>query len=89
MDDVDFSTGSVGLGVAMTAFASLTQDYLAARGAVKPERMGRMISLLGDAELMNREFENYEVVTAAEIHEEAKLLLDEKNSNTIYYYAAN
>ena len=45
--------------------------------------------LLGDAELMNREFENYEVVTAAEIHEEAKLLLDEKNSNTIYYYAAN
>ncbi|MBW8858710.1 MAG: transketolase [Caulobacter sp.] len=50
-DDVDFSTGSVGLGVAMTVFASLTQDYLAARGAVKPERMGRMISLLGDAEL--------------------------------------
>lgn len=50
-DDVDFSTGSVGLGVAMTAFAALTQDYLAARGAVPPERMGRMISLLGDAEL--------------------------------------
>jgi pyruvate dehydrogenase E1 component len=35
----------------MTAFASLAQDYLAARGAVKPEKMGRMISLLGDAEL--------------------------------------
>ncbi|WP_425999666.1 transketolase [Caulobacter sp. DWR1-3-2b1] len=51
VDDVDFSTGSVGLGVAMTAFASLAQDYLAARGAVKPESMGRMISLLGDAEL--------------------------------------
>ncbi|HJV41580.1 transketolase [Caulobacter sp.] len=51
VDDVDFSTGSVGLGVAMTAFASLAQDYLAARGAVKPEKMGRMISLLGDAEL--------------------------------------
>ncbi|MBX3479138.1 MAG: transketolase [Caulobacter sp.] len=50
-DDVDFSTGSVGLGVAMTAFASLTQDYLAARGAIKPDAMGRMISLLGDAEL--------------------------------------
>jgi pyruvate dehydrogenase E1 component len=50
-DDVDFSTGSVGLGVAMTAFASLVQDYLAARGAVPPERIGRMISLLGDAEL--------------------------------------
>ena len=51
IDDVDFSTGSVGLGVAMTAFASLTQDYLAARGAIKPDAMGRMISLLGDAEL--------------------------------------
>jgi pyruvate dehydrogenase E1 component len=50
-DDVDFSTGSVGLGVAMTAFASLTQDYLAARGAIHPDAMGRMISLLGDAEL--------------------------------------
>jgi pyruvate dehydrogenase E1 component len=51
IDDVDFSTGSVGLGVAVTAFASLVQDYLAARGRVAPERMGRMISLLGDAEL--------------------------------------
>jgi len=51
IDDVDFSTGSVGLGVAMTAFASLAQDYLAARGAVKAEGVGRMISLLGDAEL--------------------------------------
>lgn len=45
--------------------------------------------LLGDAALMNREFENYEVVTAAAIHEEAALLFDEKNSNTIYYYAAS
>src|ERR1041384_7075817 len=26
-DDVDFSTGSVGLGVAQTLFSSLTQDY--------------------------------------------------------------
>ncbi len=29
---VDFSTGSVGLGVAVTAFASLVQDYLIAHG---------------------------------------------------------
>ncbi|MDR3509031.1 MAG: transketolase [Caulobacteraceae bacterium] len=50
-DDVDFSTGSVGLGVAMTAFASITQDYMLAHGRLKPERAGRMISLLGDAEL--------------------------------------
>ena len=27
-DGVDFSTGSVGLGVAMTLFASLVQDYV-------------------------------------------------------------
>src|SRR5690606_27994021 len=30
-DDVDFSTGSVGLGVAMTGFASLVQDYVHAK----------------------------------------------------------
>jgi pyruvate dehydrogenase E1 component len=49
-DDVDFSTGSVGLGVAITAFASLVQDYLAARGwGAGPE--GRMIAFVGDAEL--------------------------------------
>ncbi|MDQ2765441.1 MAG: transketolase, partial [Pseudomonadota bacterium] len=50
-DDVDFSTGSVGLGVAITAFASLVQDYVLAHGLMAPERAGRMISLLGDAEL--------------------------------------
>jgi pyruvate dehydrogenase E1 component len=50
-DDVDFSTGSVGLGVAMTAFASIAQDYLLAHDLLAPERAGRMISLLGDAEL--------------------------------------
>src|SRR5436190_11954203 len=30
-DDVDFSTGSVGLGVAMTTFAALVQEYLQAK----------------------------------------------------------
>ncbi len=50
-DDVDFSTGSVGLGVAMTAFASIAQDYLLAHDRLSPERSGRMICLLGDAEL--------------------------------------
>ncbi len=49
-DDVDFSTGSVGLGAAVTAFASLAQDYLKAHGLLnQPE--GRMIALVGDAEL--------------------------------------
>lgn len=48
---VDFSTGSVGLGVAITAFASLVQDYLIAHGQLSPDEAGRMIALMGDAEL--------------------------------------
>src|SRR5436853_5839285 len=49
-DDVDFSTGSVGLGVAQTLFSSLTQDYVRSHFPTeRPE--GRMISLVGDAEL--------------------------------------
>jgi pyruvate dehydrogenase E1 component len=48
---VDFSTGSVGLGVAVTAFASLVQDYLLAHGMIEPADAGRMVALMGDAEL--------------------------------------
>jgi pyruvate dehydrogenase E1 component len=55
-DDVDFSTGSVGLGVAQTLFSSLVQDYVRAHGwgqeingKARPE--GRMVALVGDAEL--------------------------------------
>jgi pyruvate dehydrogenase E1 component len=49
-DDVDFSTGSVGLGVAMTGFASLIQDYVHAKW--KPSwPKGRMVALMGDAEI--------------------------------------
>jgi pyruvate dehydrogenase E1 component len=48
---VDFSTGSVGLGVAVTAFSSLVQDYLVAHGQLCEEDTGRMIALMGDAEL--------------------------------------
>jgi len=51
VDDVDFSTGSVGLGVAVTAFASLVQDYIAAKSWAGPRDLGRMIALVGDAEL--------------------------------------
>jgi pyruvate dehydrogenase E1 component len=47
---VDFSTGSVGLGVGVTLFASLAQDYLAAHGLIEGPP-GRMIALMGDAEL--------------------------------------
>jgi pyruvate dehydrogenase E1 component len=50
-DDVDFSTGSVGLGVAQTLFSSLVQDYVRAHGWGLERPEGRMIALLGDAEL--------------------------------------
>ncbi len=51
IDDVDFSTGSVGLGVAATAFSSIIQDYLAAKSWTADRPLGRMVALVGDAEL--------------------------------------
>ncbi len=51
IDDVDFSTGSVGLGVGITAFASMMQDFITAKPWAKPSEQGRMIALIGDAEL--------------------------------------
>src|SRR3979411_3058412 len=51
VDDVDFSTGSVGLGVAQTLFSSLTQDYVRAHGWGRALPGGRMVALVGDAEL--------------------------------------
>ena len=51
-DDVDFSTGSVGLGAALTVFASLAQEYVLQKGLAPPDRPpGRMVALVGDAEL--------------------------------------
>src|SRR5713101_6075836 len=51
-EDVDFSTGSVGLGVAVTSFAALVQDYVRLKG-LTPETLplGRMVAIVGDAEL--------------------------------------
>ncbi len=51
VDDVDFSTGSVGLGVAQTLFASLVQDYVRAKGWTQDRPAGRMVALVGDAEM--------------------------------------
>ncbi|WP_431300210.1 transketolase [Tabrizicola sp. BL-A-41-H6] len=51
VDDVDFSTGSVGLGAAITTFASLIQDYVNAKNWGRDLPLGRMIALVGDAEL--------------------------------------
>jgi len=50
--EIDFSTGSVGLGVAATSFAALIQDYVRLHGLL-PEGVppGRHIAIAGDAEL--------------------------------------
>lgn len=50
--EVDFSTGSVGLGVAITSFAALMADYVRLHGLVPDDRpQGRMVAIAGDAEL--------------------------------------
>ena len=50
--EIDFSTGSVGLGVALTSFGSLVQDYVRLHN-LAPEGLpaGRHVAIVGDAEL--------------------------------------
>lgn len=49
---VDFSTGSVGLGAAVTNFSALTESYLRLKDMLpKNEKPGRMVALVGDAEM--------------------------------------
>jgi len=50
--EVDFSTGSVGLGVALASFGSLVQDYVHLHD-LAPEGLpqGRHVAVVGDAEL--------------------------------------
>lgn len=51
-DDVDISTGSVGMGPAMTSFLSMVQDYLRRHvDSVAEREPGRMVALVGDAEM--------------------------------------
>ncbi|WP_298222592.1 transketolase [Acidocella sp.] len=50
--EIDFSTGSVGLGVAITSFSALIQDYVQAHGMTKPGMpRARNVAVAGDAEL--------------------------------------
>jgi predicted Zn-dependent peptidase len=48
-----------------------------------------MYELMGDADLINKELDRYQAVTAEEIKAESKIIFDEKNSNTLYYYSNN
>ncbi|HEV8081455.1 MAG TPA: pitrilysin family protein [Chitinophagaceae bacterium] len=45
--------------------------------------------LLGDANLMNKELEHYQAVTAEDIKQESKNIFTEDNSSTLYYYSEN
>lgn len=50
--EIDYSTGSVGLGVALTSFSALIQDYVEAHGMLPPgAKRARNIAISGDAEL--------------------------------------
>ena len=48
-----------------------------------------MYELLGDANLMNTELERYQAVTAEELIAESRIVFDNNNSNTVYYFARN
>ncbi|GHJ09762.1 1-deoxy-D-xylulose-5-phosphate synthase [Micromonospora humidisoli] len=48
-DEVDFSTGSVGLGAAAPLFAAVTRRYVDAHFGTRPH--SRFVALIGDAEL--------------------------------------
>ena len=45
--------------------------------------------LLGDADLINKELDSYQSVTRDEILHECKLIFDENNCSTLYYFANN
>lgn len=50
-DDVDFSTGSVGLGVGATLFGAMVRDYVRLHQLGDSRPNNRMVALMGDAEL--------------------------------------
>lgn len=78
LPEVDISTGSVGLGAALTSFTSLTETYLRAKGLdpkpwpgtdVRPDSPGRHIALVGDAEVRaDRSKRDREVESAPSLH---------------------
>jgi pyruvate dehydrogenase E1 component len=54
--EVDFSTGSVGLGVAMTTFSALMADYVRLHGLGRTDLPpGRHIAIAGDANFGRRQ----------------------------------
>ncbi|MBK7884796.1 MAG: insulinase family protein [Chitinophagaceae bacterium] len=48
-----------------------------------------MYELLGDADLINKELDRYRAVTIDEITKECKVIFNDNNCNTLYYYSDN
>jgi zinc protease len=46
-----------------------------------------MYELLGDADLINKELQRYQDVTAEQLIEESRIIFNENNCNTLYYLA--
>ncbi len=46
-----------------------------------------MYELLGDVDLVNKELQRYQAVTAAQLQDECRIIFDENNCNTLYYHA--
>ena len=46
-----------------------------------------MYELLGDADLINKELQRYQDVTAEQLIEESRIIFDENNCSTLYYLA--
>jgi anti-sigma regulatory factor (Ser/Thr protein kinase) len=58
VDDVDFSTGSVGLGVAMTLFSSIVQDYVRLKNLGVRDELGESITVRGNRFLIAQALHN-------------------------------
>ena len=68
-----------------------TESLMAFEDVPLMSRAGSLANyeLLGDANLMNKELEHYQAVTASDIQEESKNIFVKDNCSTLYYYSEN
>ena len=68
-----------------------TESLMAFEDVPLMSRAGSLATyeLLGDADLMNKELEHYQAVTAADIRDESKNIFTKENCSTLYYYSEN
>ena len=68
-----------------------TESLMAFEDVPLMSRAGSLATyeLLGNADLMNKELEHYQAVTAGDIREESKNIFTKDNCSTLYYYSEN